>query len=138
MISEAKNSKSGLPANTPTSSSAFVTSVLRSLLAALEEQCRRRESDSTHRRAFVETSSDHHMYNAGVPEANERLRAGCKHLYMSNNLCPLYLMVRGAVVATDGGQDMRDLEVLLDQRLRVEAAKFVDTVLEASGVPVEL
>ena len=142
MVQHASTSSSGLPDQIPTSALEFVLTVIKSTLVSLESRYRRFSTEAVRRRVASHISSDHQLFNGGVPEANERLRAACKHLFMANNICPLYLMVKETLESFDsevGGSDINLNEMLelgksLDTRLRFDSAKFVDTIFEASGL----
>ena len=121
----------------------------KSLIQSLESRYARFDSESKHR--STEVTQEHALHSAGIPEANERLRKACTHLYMANNICPLYLYLkeRGVTkLSANSSGDMswnavKEREMLeeqqkfissLETRLKFESARFVDTVVESLGL----
>jgi hypothetical protein len=100
----------------------------------------------------TQVTTAHSLFSAGVPEANERLRAGCKHLYMANNICPLYHMLKEFEAMSDGvvtGEDTENWEMMrereffraqqkllssLETRLKYESNRFVDVIVDSTGL----
>ena len=72
--------------------------------------------------------------------ANERLRLACKHLYMANNICSLYLFLKDSETwrAVSIVEETREFTAMLDKRLRFESSKFCDVVIESSGLHAAL
>lgn len=112
------------------------------LLRALDARYCRFGTEGKSRPTTV--TQDHALHTAGVPEANERLRAACKHLFMANNICPLYLYLKergfsGVEESSFGrGKELlgqkHEFISSLETRLKFEAGRFVDTIVESAGL----
>jgi Exo70 exocyst complex subunit len=118
-------------------------------MSSLEARYTRFESG---KKRSTQVSTGHSLFSAGVPEANERLREACKHLFMANNICPLYQLLKENSGMNDGAfsdgdseswEMMRDREFFraqqkllstLETRLKYESSRFVDIIVESSGI----
>ena len=134
----------------PASVPEFTSDTHSALLSALESRYASFDADGM--KKAVRVSRDHALHSAGVPEANERLRAACKHLYFANNICPLYLLLKEAASVGFSpvvtlGDDREKLSLseeflaarqrflsVLETRLKFESTRFVDTIVESTGI----
>ena len=117
-----------------------------SLIKSLEARYSRFENESKASHVSTVVTHTHGLHSVGIPEANERIRKACKHLYMANNLCPLYLYLKEKGVKSskeitwDSKREKQQLEeqqnflMNIETRLKFEAARFVDTIVEALGL----
>lgn len=119
----------------------FISATQDALMLSLEARYNRFTTDTKKR--STQFHHDHALHSAGLPEADGRLRLGCKHLYMANNVCHLYLFLKeGSVVSAPGVGSLSDEYLLtrqkfistLETRLLFESGRFVDTIVKSSGL----